>query len=136
MKIVLDSGAHMPTRAHENDAGLDLYAKEGAWIDGGSMGIFDTGVHAAIPRGCAGFIKSRSGMMICDQITTDGTIDSGYTGSIKVALFNHGKEDVMIEAGQRIAQLVIVPYLKVEIELVESLDETERGDGGFGSSGR
>lgn len=136
MRTVLDSGACMPTRAHENDAGLDLYAKEGAWIEGGSMGIFDTGVHAAIPRGCVGFIKSRSGMMICDQIVTDGTIDSGYTGSIKVALFNHGKHDVMIEAGQRIAQLVIVPFLKVDLEVVDRLEDTQRGENGFGSSGK
>ena len=90
MKIVLDKGAKMPTRAYPWDAGLDLYAMEGWCIPGDCGVVFNTGVHLDIPNGYVGLVKSRSGLMVNQNITTDGTIDSGYTGAIKVKLFNHG----------------------------------------------
>lgn len=141
MKIMLDEGAKMPTRAHPWDAGLDLYAPmdEGVLMvspAGGSIAI-DTGVHVAIPEGYVGLVKSKSGLMVMRDIVTDGTIDSHYTGSIKVKLFNHSmcmRHDVY--PGDKIAQLVIVPCLLPELELVDSLEETDRGDNGFGSTGR
>jgi dUTP pyrophosphatase len=141
MKIMLDEGAKMPTRAHPWDAGLDLYAPESVVLNGHSEWYenaiaIDTGVHVQIPEGYVGFIKSKSGLMVKSNIVTDGTIDSHYTGSITVKLFNHGLEDYFVKAGDKIAQLVIVPCLLPELELVDSLEETDRGDGGFGSTGR
>ena len=141
MKIMLDEGARMPTRAHPWDAGLDLYAPEGTGVwaispCGGSVTI-DTLVHAQIPEGCVGFIKAKSGLNVKHGLTCTGVIDSHYTGQIKVKLFNHHpylRYDV--SPGDKIAQLVIVPCLLPELELVDHLEETDRGDGGFGSTGR
>ena len=136
MKIMLDKGAKMPTRAHPWDAGLDLYSRESCTLWPNDSAKFDTGVHVEIPEGYVGFVKSKSGLMVNHQIVTDGTIDSHYTGSITVKMFNHGKTAYRVHAGDKIAQLVIVPCLLPELELVDSLEETDRGDGGFGSTGR
>lgn len=139
IKIALDSGAFMPKRAHDYDGGLDLFAMEDVQLRPQSSEFFETGVHIAVPRGFVGFVKSRSGLMRKNSVDTDGTIDADYTGSIGVTLFNHSKADVYIKRGDRIAQLVIVPCLlpKAEdLELVDELEETERGAGGFGSTGR
>jgi dUTP pyrophosphatase len=100
-----------------------------------SGGLFDTGVHVAIPEGYVGFLKSKSGLNVKHGIQSAGVIDSGYTGSICVKLYNHRFEAVRIKAGQTISQLVILPIVTPEVELVDSLEATERGDGGFGSSG-
>ena len=141
MKVVVDPDAYMPTRAHETDAGLDLYSPIETMIGwpgsktGNSVSI-DTGVHIQIPAGYVGFIKSKSGLMVKYGITTDGTIDSGYTGSIVVKLFNHGDKALVIEKGDKIAQLVLLPIITPELERVGILEETERGDNGFGSTGR
>ena len=135
MRIVLDEGAKMPTRAHEYDAGLDLYAIEDGYIRCNQSRTFDTGVHVEIPEGYVGFIKSKSGLMVNHGIVTDGTIDAHYTGSIKVCLFNHGGSKYEVKKGDKIAQLVIVPCLLPELELVDSLEDTDRGDAGFGSTG-
>lgn len=141
MKIMLDKGAKMPTRAHRYDAGLDLYAPEMDGVYGigpcGGSATIDTGVHVEIPEGYVGFIKSKSGLMVKRDVVTDGTIDSHYTGSIRVKLFNHSmcyRHDVY--PGDKIAQLVILPCLLPDLELVDSLEETDRGDNGFGSTGR
>ena len=134
IKVKLDKGAIAPTRAHPYDAGLDLYAMNDAVVDYSKT--FDTGVHVEIPEGWVGFIKSKSGLMVNHNITTDGTIDAHYTGPIKVKLFNHGETSYLVQAGDKIAQLVIVPCLLPRLELVDSLEETDRGDGGFGSTGR
>ena len=137
MKIMLDEGAKMPTRAHPWDAGLDLYARDGGVILCDDCVVFNTGVHVEIPEGHVGFIKSKSGLMVNHDIVTDGTIDSHYTGPIKVKLFNHNIEHPYgVRPGDKIAQLVIVPCLLPELELVDKLEETDRGDGGFGSTGR
>ena len=136
MKIMLDEGAKMPTRAHPYDAGLDLYAMEDGYIRCNSSHTFDTGVHVQIPECCVGFIKSKSGLMVNHGITTDGTIDCGYTGSIRVCLFNHGGSKYEVKKGDKIAQLVIVPCVLLPLEQVDKLEKTARGDGGFGSTGR
>lgn len=136
MRIVLDEGAVKPTRAHEYDAGLDLYAIEDGYIRCNQSRTFDTGVHAEIPEGYVGFIKSKSGLMCNHGIVTDGTIDAHYTGSIRVCLFNHGTSKYEVKAGDKIAQLVIVPCLLPKLEVVDSLEDTDRGDNGFGSTGR
>lgn len=136
MKITLDKGAKMPTRAHPWDAGLDLYAMEDGYIRANQSRTFDTGTHIAIPEGFVGFVKSKSGLMVNHGITTDGTIDAHYTGSIKVCLFNHGGSKYEVKKGDKIAQLVIVPCVMPHLELVDSLEETDRGANGFGSTGR
>ena len=136
MKIMLDEGSKMPTRAHETDAGLDLYAREGKVIPAGGSAVFDTGVHVELPAGTVGFLKSKSGLNVKHGITSDGTIDVGYTGSIVVKLYNHSDSGYYIAEGDKISQLVILPILTPELELVDRLDDTERGDNGFGSSGR
>lgn len=136
LNIALDPGAIMPTRAHEYDGGLDLYATHDAWIRPQSSEFFNTGVHIQVPRGWVGLMRSRSGLMRNEEITTDGTIDADYTGSIGVTLFNHSRADVYIKAGDRIAQLVIVPCFLGKLLVVDKLEETERGAGGFGSTGR
>ena len=135
MKITLDPGAYMPTRAHATDAGLDLYSRDTVTIPAGGSGIFDTGVHVSLPEGTVGMLKSKSGLNVKRNILCEGVIDADYTGPIVAKLYNHGKEDVNIEPGMKIVQLVILPILTPELELVDSLDETERGDGGFGSTG-
>lgn len=142
LNVVLDSGAKCPTRAHGADAGLDLYSPVDAvvfprWRKGAKNSvIIDTGVHVAIPEGYVGDVKSKSGMMCNDDIITDGTVDSGYTGSIRVKLFNLGIHPVHIKAGQKIAQLVIKKIITPTPVVVDSLGETERGNNGFGSTGK
>ena len=136
MKIMLDKGAKMPTRAHPWDAGLDLYAVESGYVRCNSHRTFNTGTHVQIPEGCVGHIKSRSGLMVNHGITTDGTIDSHYTGPIKVCLFNHGGSKYEVKDGDKIAQLVICKCELLEPELADSLEETDRGACGFGSTGR
>lgn len=136
MKIMLDTGAKMPTRAHSTDAGLDIYAKEEQVVPAKGSTIFDTGVHMELPHGTAGFLKSKSGLNVNHGITSEGVIDVGYTGSIRVKLYNHSDKDYTVKAGDKISQLVILPIWTPLLELVDELDDTERGDGGFGSTGR
>lgn len=140
MKVMIEEGAYMPTRAHSTDAGLDLYAKESQIVPARESAIFDTGVHVQLPCGSAGLLVSKSGLNVKHGITSTGLIDEGYTGSIKVKLYNHSGVDYRVEAGDKISQLVIFPVFcsayAPELERVESLDSSERGDGGFGSTGR
>lgn len=136
LKIVLDKGARMPTRAHAIDAGLDLYAKDTYIVEAKDSCTFDTGVHIEIPEGYVGFLKSKSGLNVKYGITSEGVIDAGYTGSIAVKLYNNSGCDYKVNAGDKISQLVILPIITPDLEQVESLEETERGENGFGSSGR
>lgn len=136
MKIKLDAGAKMPTRAHETDAGLDLYATETQIVPAKDNATFDTGVHIELPPDTVGMLKSKSGLNVKHGITSEGVIDVGYTGSICVKLYNHSGYDYKVEKGDKISQLVIMPILTPNLELVEDLEQTERGEGGFGSTGR
>lgn len=137
MKIVLEPWAIMPTRAHEYDAGLDLYsANYDIWISPGGSFLFDTGVHIQLPKNTVGFIKSKSGLNVKHGITSEGVIDVGYTGSIMVKLYNHGSNPYKVCKGDKISQLVILPCILPALEVVGSLEDTERGDNGFGSTGR
>lgn len=97
---------------------------------------FDTGVHMAIPEGFVGFLKSKSGLNVNYGIQSEGVIDSGYTGSIVVKLFNHGEQPVEIKKGQKISQLVLLPIITPVLCVVKDLEATERGNGGFGSTGK
>lgn len=136
IKIALDPGATMPTRAHATDAGLDLYAAERKVIRGRDWEAIETGIHAQIPPGFVGLLTSKSGLMAKYGITSRGTIDAGYTGTIKAVLFNHSEASYIVEKGDKITQLVILPIITPELEIVDALEETERGTGGFGSTGR
>lgn len=138
MKVKLDEGAIMPTRAHSLDAGLDLYMPQTITVHRfAKCFTVDTGVHIEIPEGYVGFLKSKSGLNIKFGLTGEGVIDAGYTGSIKVKMyFNHEHEAMTFKKGDKIIQLVILPILTPELELVDELESTERGDNGFGSTGR
>ena len=135
MKVKLDPGAKMPTRAHMTDAGLDLYAMDTQIVPAKESATFDTGVHIELPPCTVGMLKSKSGLMM-QGITSEGVIDEGYTGSIRVKLFNHSGYDYKVNAGDKISQLVIIPILTPELELAEELEASERGNNGFGSSGK
>lgn len=141
----------MPTRAHATDAGLDLYSKDEKTIrprgwkltgDGISLSLgcgetFDTGVHIAFDPGTYGKIESKSGLNVKHGVVScGGVIDEGFTGSINVKLYNLGHTPYTVHKGDKIAQLVIMPYLTPEFEVVDELDETPRGNNGFGSTGR
>ena len=137
MRIQLDDLAYPPTRSHADDAGLDLYSRQTLTIPAGGSAVFDTGVHIALPHGWYGKIESRSGLNIKHGIVScGGVIDSNYRGSIVVKLYNLSKDNYVVEGGDRIAQLVIMPCLIQTIEIVDELEETDRGNAGFGSSGR
>ena len=136
IKVKLSENAIMPKRAHELDAGYDIYSRDDAVIFPHSSGKFDTGVHIEIPAGYVGFLKSKSGLNVKSGIQSEGVIDAGYTGSICVKLYNHGSHEVYISRGQKISQLVLLPIITPELELVDSLEETDRGSNGFGSTGK
>jgi dUTP pyrophosphatase len=137
MKIMLSNkNAKIPQKAHDTDAGFDLYTPRAFTVLRGASTIIDTGVHIEIPRGYVGFLKSKSGLNVKYGITGEGVIDSGYTGSIVAKLYNNGSNPVRFEEGQKIIQIVFLPIPEVELELTDSFEETERGDGGFGSSGK
>ena len=136
MKIKLDPYGIMPTRAHDTDAGLDLYAPEDKTLWAHSSVIFDTGVHVQLPPNTAGMIKSKSGLNVNYGITSEGVVDVGYTGSICVKLYNHSGVPYEVKRGDKISQWVIVPVVIPPIVVVDELEKSERGSNGFGSTGR
>lgn len=136
INVMLDRLGRMPTKAHDVDAGFDLYAPEMFRINKHNSFSIDLGVHFEIPKGYVGFIKSKSGLNIHNGIVCEGVIDSGYTGSIVAKLYNNSDTDYIFYAGQKVTQIVFLPIPTVELEEVTSFAETERGNNGFGSSGK
>lgn len=137
MKILIEPGAHIPTKAHEEDAGFDIMSPYDVNVPKRGSAVIDAGVHIAIPKGFVGFLKSKSGLNVKHNITSEGVIDSGYTGSIKVKLYNHGDNDYEVKAGDKITQMIFLAIPQdVTFEIVDKLEDTERGENGFGSSGR
>lgn len=134
MKIMLDENAIMPVRALPGDAGLDIMTPITFVVPPDKWKIVDTGVHVLIPYGFVGLLTSKSGLM-AKGITTAGTIDNGYTGSIRAVVYNHSDKPMVFERGQKITQLVVMPILLPYLETVDSMPATERGDNGFGSTG-
>ena len=118
MKVQLDPGAWMPDRAHNHDAGADLRTPE------------------RFPDGYVGMVKSKSGLMCNDGIVTDGVCDAGYSGSVRVCLFNHSNKHRVFEKGEKIAQIIFLPVITPDFEQVEKITGGERSDNGFGSTGR
>jgi dUTP pyrophosphatase len=136
IKIKLDEGAaYMPQRAHGADAGADLFSPVEAIVYPGCHATIDTGVHMEVPFGYDGTVAAKSGPMKNNGIITAGTVDSGYTGSIRVTLINTGNDPFVVKKGQKIAQIIIRKVELCEFEEVEELSASERGDGGFGSTG-
>jgi len=135
----LADGAILPTRAYEGDAGLDLYAAEDARIGPGERCTVGTGIAVAIPAGHAGLVLPRSGLAARHGIAlvnAPGLIDSGYRGELRVLLLNTDRNaPFRVSVGDRIAQLLVVPFAAVAVQALESLDETARAARGFGSSG-
>lgn len=136
MNIQLDKQALMPIRVHDTDAGLDLLSPVDTVIPAHGAVTIDTGVHIELPPNTAGFLKSKSGLNVKYGITSEGVIDVGYTGSVAVKLYNHSGMDYTVRRGDKISQLVVVNIDTPDLVLVEKLADTERGNGGFGSTGR
>ena len=136
----LSEAARPPAQAHEGDAGYDLHAAEGLTIAPGERASVGTGIAVAIPQGQAGLVIPRSGLASrhgISVVNTPGLIDSGYRGELRVLLLNTDRgQPFSVEPGDRIAQLVLVRVETDEAVEVEELDETVRGAGGFGSTGR
>lgn len=136
----VQDGAVLPSRAHGGDAGLDLYANEAAHIGPGERWSVGTGIALEIPAGHAGLVLPRSGLARehgIALVNSPGLIDAGYRGEVRVLLLNTDPaETFRVEAGDRIAQLVLVPIALADPIEVEALSESPRGEGGFGSSGR
>lgn len=136
MKIKLDRGAFIPVRAHSTDAGADLRSPIEALVPARGSRVIDTGVHIQLPHGYVGMLKSKSGLNVKHGITSEGVIDEGYTGPIRVKLYNHSDDYHAIERGDKITQLVILPCDYVDFDVVDDLEDSDRGDDGFGSTGK
>ena len=135
----LDRDLPLPSRAHDGDAGVDLFSAQDVELAPGARALVPTGVAVAIPHGMVGLIHPRSGLAArvgLSIVNSPGTIDAGYRGEIKVPLINlDPTEPIVLRRGDRIAQLVVVPFLAPVLRTVEELDDTERAASGFGSSG-
>ncbi|MBR2408932.1 MAG: dUTP diphosphatase [Lachnospiraceae bacterium] len=136
IKVMLDKGAKMPTKAHKSDAGYDIYAPDAFGVAPKCSWTIDTGVHMVIPDGYVGFLKSKSGLNVKHGLTGEGVVDAGYTGSIKVKMYNDSNSPYIFEKGDKVIQIVILPIPETKLVHVDSLEETDRGNNGFGSSGR
>ena len=136
INVMLDEGAYMPEYAHFGaDAGADIRTPIHVAVMPHSAVIIDTGIHIEIPRGFVGMLKSKSGLNVNKSILSEGVIDSGYTGTIRVKLYNHGDQTVTFERGDKVTQLVVIPVRYVPVEVVDTIDGGERGAAGFGSTG-
>lgn len=137
MRVVLDEGAYMPERAHPTDAGLDLRTPYAVKVPARGSVCIDTGVHVELPAGTYGKLESKSGLNVKHGVVSlGGVIDESYTGTIVAKLYNETDKDYWFETGDKVVQMVIQPYLAPEMEVVDELSETDRGDNGFGSTGR
>jgi len=136
--VVVDDGAKLPQYQTEGSAGMDLVSTEPVELAPGERKLVGTGIRVAIPAGFEGQVRPRSGLAVrhgISMVNTPGTIDSDYRGELKVLLINLGDSVVKLGQGERVAQLVICPVMRADWLVVESLDDTERGGGGFGSTG-
>ena len=135
--LKIDPEVKAPGYANPGDAGMDFYAAENAVIKAGERKTVRTGIKMAIPPGYVGLIWDKSGLASKKGIKTmAGVIDAGYRGEVGIVLQNLGNEDFVVEKNMKIAQMLIQPVNNPELEEVKELDETKRGDGGFGSSGK
>lgn len=134
----LRNDAVLPDYAHPGDAGLDLFAADEVDLSPGESRVIKTGIAIALPPNTEAQVRPRSGLAAKHQISvlnTPGTIDEGYRGEVGVILINFGHETFRVEKGMKIAQMVVKPVLRVSVTEVTDLDDTARGEGGFGSTG-
>jgi dUTP pyrophosphatase len=134
----LHPDAIAPSYSHPGDAGLDLFTVEAATIGPSESKLIKTGISIELPEGTEGQVRPRSGLALKHQITllnSPGTIDEGYRGEVGVIVINHGKQEFEVTKGMKIAQLLVKPVLRVEVEEIDELSDTARGAGGFGSTG-
>ena len=139
LEFTLEDGARLPEYATAGAAGMDLHTVSSVELERGQRALVPTGLRVRIPAGFEGQIRPRSGLAVrhgIGMVNAPGTVDSDYRGEIRVLLINLGDEPVRLEPGERIAQLVLSPVAHAQTVVVESLDATERGEGGFGSTGR
>ena len=134
----IKDNAIIPSYAHDGDAGVDLYSTEDYLLKPGDRILVSTGITIAIPKGYEAQTRPKSGLALNKGLSianTPGTIDSGYRGEVNIIAINLGKEDIKIEKGKKVAQMVFNKVEEAKFEEVEKLDSTKRGDGGFGSTG-
>ena len=137
MNISLDIGAYIPTRAYQDDAGLDLRTPSAVTVPAGGSVSINTGVHVELPAGYYGHLQSKSGLNVKHNIVSlGGTIDNSYRGAIVAKLYNLGDTDYTFSPGEKIVQLVVQPFIAPIINIVDELSNTDRGSNGFGSSGK
>lgn len=134
----LDPSAQLPRYAHPGDAGLDLHSNEDAEIAPGDTRLIHTGISIELPPDTEAQVRPRSGIAGKHGVTvlnSPGTIDEGYRGEVGVLLINHGKSAFRVTKGMRIAQMIVSPVLRVDVQEAKDLSNTQRGEGGFGSTG-
>lgn len=135
VNCVLEPGAKIPEYAHSNDTGADLFANEDVAIKPNQIMAVPTGVKVSLPQGYGGFILEKSGLALKGVQVMGGVIDSGYRGEIKVIIRNIHEHWLFLQKGQKVAQLEVRPVLQANFVTVDSLDQTARSEGGFGSTG-
>jgi dUTP pyrophosphatase len=138
MNVRLSDGAELPRYSHDGDAGLDLRITHDVTLEPGARATVGTGLAVEIPQGCVGLVFPRSGLVSKHGITLSnsvGVIDSGYRGEIGATLLNQSDETTTLDAGTRVCQLIVMPFVPCELVPCEELTETERGAAGFGSTG-
>lgn len=135
-KLDAEKGALLPVRAHATDAGADILTPRSFLLPARSSAIIRTGVHVELPPETVGMLKSKSGLNIFHDIVGEGVIDEGFTNEIVVKLYNLGDEPYQFERGDKIIQLVVMPVHYPAIEQVDEISGGERGDAGYGSTGR
>ena len=134
----LDPALPLPEHARDGDAGVDLYARSGGVLAPGERMLVPTGIAVALPEGYVGLVAPRSGLAVrhgVSLVNSPGILDAGYRGELQVVMVNGGSEPFEFARGERIAQLVVVPFVSQVYELVAELPESDRGPGGFGSTG-
>jgi dUTP pyrophosphatase len=130
--------AILPQYAHPGDAGLDLFSNQAVELGPGESRMVKTGISIELPPGTEGQVRPRSGLAAKHAVTvlnSPGTVDAGYRGEVCVILINHGRQPFAVEKGMKIAQMLVTPVLTVDVEEVRELTDTQRGAGGFGSTG-
>lgn len=136
VKLDEDKGALLPVRAHATDAGADILTPRSFLLPARSGAVIRTGVHVELPHGTVGMLKSKSGLNIFHDIVGEGVIDEGFTNEIVAKLYNHGDVPYQFERGDKIIQLVVMRVLYPAITQADEISGGERGDDGYGSTGR
>lgn len=134
--ILLDEGSLMPRKAHDTDGGFDFFTPFEFTLPANGSAIVDTGVHFIIPRGWGGLVVSKSGLNTRYNIESTGYVDATYTGSVVIKLQSHSDRDYHFHKGEKVSQIIILPVPEATLNMIDELPETERGNRGFGSSGK